>query len=158
MVGCRGEQSDTPLRVAQLLHGQLLLQTDLLLLLQGEVVEAATYASWQGFRPCLPGSMPAPGALEGFAAQILPAQAHNCPHSLGMRPILRSHSRHSQHLHQAQRPKALYGKSMHWSPGVAAQRSMSPCLPQDRCMHNIMQIQHPNLGKCVASLPVYLDI
>ena len=71
--GCNGGQSNTPLRIAQLLHGQLLLQTDLLLLLQGEIVKAAAQASWQGFRARLPGLMPAPGALKGFAAQILPA-------------------------------------------------------------------------------------
>ena len=40
-VGCNGGRSNLPLRIAQLLHGQLLLQTDLLLLLQGEVVKAA---------------------------------------------------------------------------------------------------------------------
>ena len=45
-----GDESNTPLRIAQLLHGQLLLQTDLLLLLQGEIVKAAAQASWQGFR------------------------------------------------------------------------------------------------------------
>ena len=157
-IGCQGGQSDTPLRIAQLLHGQLLLQTDLLLLLQGEVVKAATYPSWQGFRPCLPGLMPAPGALEGFAAQILPAQAHDCPHSLGMRGILRRHTRQLQHLHQASEPGAQHCRGTFWSAGLAAQRSMSLCLPQHRCVHIRMHIQPADLCKCVASLSVYLDI
>lgn len=82
-----------PLRVAQLLHGQLLLQADLLLLLQGQVVKAASHPSLPRVCARLPRLVPPPRALQSFAAQILPAQAHNCPHRLCVCGILRMHSK-----------------------------------------------------------------
>ena len=84
------------LGVAELLHSQLLLQADLLLLLQGHVVEVSSpgQASLQRVSATLPGLMPPPGALQGLAAQVLPIQAHDCPHRVRMRGILRRHAGH----------------------------------------------------------------
>ena len=90
--------SRSRLGIAQLLHGQLLLQADLLLLLQGRIAEVSSPSqpSLHRVSAGLPGLMPPPGALQRLAAQILPAQAHNCPHSVRMRGILHRHAGYSQ--------------------------------------------------------------
>ena len=82
-----------PLGIAQLLHGQLLLQADLLLLLLllCQVAEVSSQTSLQRVNAGLSGLMPAPGALQSLATQVLPAQAHNCPNSVRMRSILQMH-------------------------------------------------------------------
>ena len=82
-----------PLGIAQLLHGQLLLQADLLLLLLllCQVAEVSSQTSLQRVNAGLSGLMPAPGALQSLATQVLPAQAHNRPDSVRMRSILHRH-------------------------------------------------------------------